>query len=56
MNYHYYESPSSHPGYDYSRRILMIGYIGTRYDGFCDLFGNAPWLADFPYETIGSHH
>ena len=56
MNYHYYESPSSHPGYDYSRRVLLIGYLSTPYDGFVDLFGSNPWLSDFPLATIGSHH
>lgn len=56
MNYHYYESPSVHPGYDYSRRILMIGYLVAVYDGFINLFGNTPWLADYPDGTIGSHH
>lgn len=56
MNYHYYESPSTHPGHDYSRRILEIGHLPTLYDGFVDLFGNCPWIADYPLAVLGSHH
>ena len=56
MNYHYYESPNTHPGHDYSRRILMIGNLSAAYNGFVDLFGNCPWLGDYPDGIIGSHH
>ena len=56
MNYYCYESPNTHPGHDYSRRVLMIGYLPSPYDGFVDLFGNNPWLADYLLAVLGSHH
>lgn len=53
-DYHYYESPSVHPEHDYSRRILMIGQIVGYNAGISNIFGNNPWLANFPQEVIGS--